>query len=88
MSEMQGTEAVGVPGGRWQQAVTSQFCLKLTLQQRRLAAASLNSLLAALGKGLLRMEIEAVGLNEGSGLFMDLIYPCDPCPQLTQAIKS
>ena len=56
--------------------------------QRSLAEGSLNSLLAALGKGLLRMDIEAVGLNEGSGLFMDLIYPCEPCPQLTQAIKS
>lgn len=45
-------------------------------------------LLAALGKGLLRKEIEALGFNEGSGLFMGLIYSCDPCPQLTQAIKS
>ena len=33
MSETQGTEALGVPGGRRQQAVTSQFCLKLTLHK-------------------------------------------------------
>ena len=58
--------------------------------QRSLISVSfnINTLLAALGKGLLRKETEALGLNEGSGLFMDLIYPCDSCPQLTQALKS
>lgn len=56
--------------------------------QRSLISVSLNALLAAIGKDLLRKEIEALGLNEVSGLFMDLIYPCDPCPQLIWAIKS
>lgn len=75
MSETWSTEAAGVLGGRWQQKSHSQCYLELTLHKVYVKAVSANSLLAALGKGLLRMEIEAVGLNEGSGLFMDLIYP-------------